>query len=79
MVNESKTTPETEESEEAPAEEGTDEDYPVETEEEREARLDLERHDADVATEQDFKNAYDQSEDFDPAAVDSEYGLDNYY
>ena len=71
------------EDEEAPSEdaseEGTDADFPVETDEEREERLARVRLEQDEAVEQDYQNAYDQSEDFDPAAVDSEYGLGNYY
>jgi hypothetical protein len=51
----------------------------VETDEEREERLARERLAQDEAVQQDYQNAYDQSEDFDPAAIDSEYGLDNYY
>lgn len=51
----------------------------METDEEREERLARERLAQDEAVQQDYQNAYDQSEDFDPAAIDSEYGLDNYY
>ena len=71
--------PETDGSEDAPAEEGTDEDFPVETDDEKAERLERERIQEDEAVKQDYQNAYDQSEDFDPEAIDSEYGLDNYY
>ena len=68
-----------EDEQEAVEEEGTDADFPVETDEEREDRLARERVEEDEAVQRDYQSVYDQSEDFDPEAIDSEYGLDNYY
>lgn len=58
---------------------GTDQDFPVETEEEKEEREAEETKEENDEVEKDYKNAFDQSEDFNPDQVDSEYGLDNYY
>ena len=63
----------------AEGDEDTDGDYPVETDEEREQRLAKEQAEQDANTKKDFENQFDQSEDFDPQGVDSEYGLNNYY
>ena len=58
---------------------GTDQDFPVETDEEKEEREAQETKEENDEVEKDYKNAFDQSEDFNPDQVDSEYGLDNYY